>query len=147
MKIFLIFSNLCYNDLTEQFPTIEIAKEHFSPNTLLVEAPDYVFEYWGYDATKTGNERFIKPTVAEGCTYDETTGTIYRDEDYKYMQEHRYELRVVELIRQRYTDSEEFKILREYLADKNETTEKAFTDYNNYVIECKVTAKKEILGE
>lgn len=59
----------------------------------------------------------------------------------------KYEARVVELIRQKYTDSEEFKILREYLADKNETTEKAFTDYNNYVIECKATAKKEILGE
>ena len=59
----------------------------------------------------------------------------------------KYELRAVELIRQRYTDTEEFKILREYLADKNETTEKAFTDYNNYVIECKATAKKEILGE
>ena len=147
MKIFLVFTNLCYNDLTHEFINIDEAKSHYPPNALLVEAPDYVFENWGYDDTKTGDERFIKPTVMEGCTYDETTGTIYRDEDYKYMLEHRYELRVVELIRQKYTESDEFKILREYLADKNETTEKAFTDYNNYVIECKTTAKKEILGE
>ena len=147
MKIFLVFTNLCYNDLTKQYKTIEFAKEHFPPDTLLVEAPDYVFENWGYDETKTGDERFIKPTVEEGYTYDDVTGTIYRDEDYKYMIEHRYELRVVELIRQRYTDTDEFKILREYLADKNETTEKTFTEYNAYVIECKATAKKEILGE
>lgn len=59
----------------------------------------------------------------------------------------KYEQRVVELIRQRYTDSDEFKILREYLADKNEVTEKAFTEYNSYVVECKALAKKEILGE
>lgn len=49
----------------------------------IVNAPDYVFVGWGYDARKTGDERFIKPRPPEGWVYDPETGTVCRAEDLK----------------------------------------------------------------
>ena len=83
MKIFQIFNSqgddllFCHYDLTRQFPTIESTVGKFAPNIIIVEAPDYVFEGWGYDKTAEGDERFIKPTTPEGWAYDEETGTFY----------------------------------------------------------------------
>lgn len=83
MKIFQIFNShgddllFCHYDLTRQFPTLESTAGKFAPNIIIVEAPDYVFEGWGFDKSTEGGERFIKPTAPEGWAYDEATGTFY----------------------------------------------------------------------
>lgn len=74
MKVFQIEANVCYWDATRQFPTVESTVGYFPPNLLFVEAPDYVFEGWGYM-----DGEFIKPEVPEGWLYDEDTGTFYRE--------------------------------------------------------------------
>lgn len=74
MKVFQIEANICYWDATRQFPTVESTVGFFPPSLLFVEAPDHVFEGWGYvDGT------FIKPTPPEGWLYDEQTGTFYQE--------------------------------------------------------------------
>ena len=77
MKIFQIFNGFCHYDMTPQFPTIESTKNKFAPDITIVEAPDYVFQDWGYDETQEGDARFIKPTPPEGWLYDDATGTFY----------------------------------------------------------------------
>lgn len=74
MKVFQIEANVCYWDATRQFPTKESTVGYFPPELLFVEAPDYVFEGWGYS---DGN--FIKPTAPEGWIYDDDTGTFYQE--------------------------------------------------------------------
>lgn len=76
-KVFQIESGICYWDATRQFPTVDSTVGFFPPNLLFVEAPDYVFEGWGY-----ANGEFIKPEPPEGWEYDEKTGTFY-DPNYK----------------------------------------------------------------
>ena len=76
MKVFQIFKSLCYSDVTAICPTLEDTKTKFPPELVFVETPDYVFENWGYDDTKEGDERFIKPTPPEGGYYDDATGTF-----------------------------------------------------------------------
>lgn len=79
MKIFIIFNHQCQNDITPLYKTIDEAKRRYDNKTLIVEAPEYVFENWGYDESKIGNERFIKPIASEGWLYDENTGTFYKE--------------------------------------------------------------------
>ena len=74
MKVFQIEANICYWDATRQFPTVESTVGYFPPDLLFVEAPDYVFEGWGYSDGK-----FIKPTPPEGWVYDDQTGTFYQE--------------------------------------------------------------------
>lgn len=81
MKVYQIFQGICYWDATRKFPTLESTIGKFTPETLFVEAPDYVFEGWGYDPDKTGDARFIKPTPPEGWLYDDETGTFYPEEE------------------------------------------------------------------
>lgn len=71
-KVFQIEGNSCYWDATRQFPTLDSTVGYFPPSVLFVEAPDYVFEGWGYM-----DGEFIKPTPPEGWEYDEATGTFY----------------------------------------------------------------------
>lgn len=95
MKIFQIYASsnsellFCHWDATSQFPTIDSTVGKFPSNVLFVEAPDYVFEGWGFDPSAKGDERFIKPelpepsewTTPEGenrqWMYDDATGTFY----------------------------------------------------------------------
>ena len=49
------------------------------PALVWTEAPDYVFEGWGYDPTKEESERFLKPVPPEGWHYDDGTGAFYED--------------------------------------------------------------------
>lgn len=72
MKVFQIEAEICHWDATRQFPTVESTVGYFPPSLLFVEAPDYVFEGWGYV-----DGEFIKPTPPEGWVYDEDTGTFY----------------------------------------------------------------------
>lgn len=74
MKVFQIEANICYWDATRQFPTKESTVGYFPESLLFVEAPDYVFEGWGYV-----DGEFIKPTPPEGWLYDDETGTFYQE--------------------------------------------------------------------
>lgn len=76
MKIFQILDGICYYDATPVHPTIADTIGKYPPTVQFVEAPDYVFENWGFDSTKTGDERFIKPTPPEGWYYDDATGSF-----------------------------------------------------------------------
>lgn len=76
MKIFQILDGLCYYDATPIHPTLDSTVGKYPPNVQFVEAPDYVFENWGYDSTKSGDERFVKPTPPEGWYYDDETGSF-----------------------------------------------------------------------
>ena len=73
-KVFQIEANICYWDATRQFPTLESTIGYFPPELEFVEAPDYVFEGWGY-----ADGQFIKPTAPEGWLYHDATGTFYQE--------------------------------------------------------------------
>lgn len=81
MKIFQIFDGFLHWDASNTVKRIENAAEMFAPDMEFVEAPDYVFEGWGYDPTQEGDARFLKPVPPEGWLYDDKTGTIYRPDD------------------------------------------------------------------
>jgi len=58
-----------------------------------------------------------------------------------------YEELTVTLIRIKYTQNDENKVLREYLSNmEDETFKSNFTAYNDYVTECKTQAHNEIYG-
>ena len=76
MKIFQILDGICYYDATPIHPTLDSTVGKYPPNVQFVEAPNYVFENWGYDSTKSGDDRFIKPTPPEGWYYDDETGSF-----------------------------------------------------------------------
>lgn len=76
MKIFQILDGICYYDATPVHPTIADTIGKYPPTVQFVEAPDYVFENWGFDSTKSGDERYIKPTPPEGWYYDDATGSF-----------------------------------------------------------------------
>lgn len=76
MKIFQIVSAMCWWDATATVHSVVVAKEMFPPTDLFVEAPDYVFEGWGYDEHAEGDARFVRPEVPDGYEYDEGTGTF-----------------------------------------------------------------------
>lgn len=77
MKVFHVISGFCHWDATAQFPCLDATIGCFPPSDLFVEAPDYVFEGWGYDYDQEGDERFIQPEPPEGWLYDKGTGTFY----------------------------------------------------------------------
>lgn len=80
MKIFQILNSICWWDATSTVHTIEEAHEMFPPTDLFVEAPDYVFEGWGYDEHAKGDDRFIQPERPEGWRYDAKSGTFSLEE-------------------------------------------------------------------
>ena len=77
MKIFQIVDNFCYYDATAVHPSLADTEGRYPPDVLFVEAPDNVFEGWGYNPNAKGDARFIKPTPPEGWLYDDATGTFY----------------------------------------------------------------------
>ena len=79
MKIFQIYLGFCHWDATKKHPTIESTQGRYSPETLFVEAPDYVFEGWGYNPEETGDARFIQPEAPEGWIYHAESGTFYEE--------------------------------------------------------------------
>jgi len=76
MKVFQIFNNICHWDATGKHPTLESTQGLYAPDIIFTEAPDYVFEGWGYDAGQ-----FIQPEPPEHWLYDPETGTFYPDPD------------------------------------------------------------------
>lgn len=77
MKIFQIVNGLCWWDATDTVGTIEKAAEMFAPDCIFVEAPDFVFEGWGYDPANEGDLRFMQPIPPDGFVYDKKSGTFY----------------------------------------------------------------------
>lgn len=73
-KVFQIVNGFCH--WQTPFTSVEETVGKYPEDCLFVEAPDYVNEQWAYDATKTGDERFVKPTPPEGWMYDDETGTF-----------------------------------------------------------------------
>lgn len=74
MKIFQILNGFCHYDATPVHPTLEDTVGKYASDIVFVEAPDYVFEGWGYDETKEGDARFIQPTAPDGWKYNVATG-------------------------------------------------------------------------
>lgn len=83
MKIFQITGGFCHWDATEVVPTLADTAGRFAPDMQFAEAPDYVFEGWGYDPTLEGDARFIQPEVPDGWLYDPLTGTFYPEDGTK----------------------------------------------------------------
>ena len=77
MKIFQIVNNIVHYDMTHLYSSVAVARSKYPPTVQIVEAPDYVFEGWGFDPNENGDNRFIKPTPPEGWEYDDATGTFY----------------------------------------------------------------------
>jgi len=71
MKIFQILNDLCWWDATSKHPTLKSTAGVYAPDIVFVEAPDHVFEGWGYI-----NGQFIKPVPPEGWRYDDETGSF-----------------------------------------------------------------------
>ena len=78
MKVFYIQDGFCFHHHPEYSSAAE-ASQYFHPSFLFVDAPDYVFEGWGYDAEAEGDAKFIKPTPPDGWLYDDGTGTFYKE--------------------------------------------------------------------
>lgn len=89
MKIFQIFHGKCHWDATGLHPTLDDVAGKYAPDIVFVEAPDYVYESWGYDEEQEGDARFIKPETPEGWIYDERSGTFYNEEDAEAVAEER----------------------------------------------------------
>ena len=77
MKVFQVLNGICWWNATPKHPTVADTEGKYATNIIFVEAPDYVFEHWGFDETKEGDNRFIKPTPPEGWGYDDETGQFY----------------------------------------------------------------------
>lgn len=77
MKIMQVYKGFIHWDATPQLASLEETEGRFATDIVFVEAPDYVFEGWGYDDTAEGDARFIKPEPPEGWLYDDKTGTFY----------------------------------------------------------------------
>ena len=80
MKVFYIQDGFCFHYHSEYSSAVEASK-YFHPSFLFVDAPDYVFEGWGYDAEAEGDAKFIKPTPPDGWLYDDETGTFYPENE------------------------------------------------------------------
>ena len=85
MKIFQIEAGICHWDASNVLQSLDDAKVRFPPSLLFVEAPDYVFEGWGYL-----DGEFIKPAAPEGWVYDESNGTFYPEPTTKEQREKAY---------------------------------------------------------
>lgn len=79
MKVFQIIDGFCHWDASAVLRKAADAEGRFSPDIQFTDAPDYVFEGWGFDASLEGDERFIKPDAPNGWLYDEGSGTFYRE--------------------------------------------------------------------
>lgn len=143
MKVFQIHDGICFKDYTKEYGSAEAARSRFSPSIRFEDAPDYVFEGWGFDETASGDGRFIRPIPPAGWYYDPETGTFYDDSS----KEERYKALAVKKIRAVYTETEEFKILRKALACPDDAeAQAAFADYNASVERCLDEARAEVYG-
>ena len=69
-KIFEIVNDRVHKEYP-QYDTVSEAYDHYSRDLTFVEAPDNVWVGFGFDSSKVGDERFIRPELSEGWVYDE----------------------------------------------------------------------------
>lgn len=86
MKVFQIVNGKC--EWQTPYENVGETTNKYPKDCLFVEAPDYVFEGWGY-ATKDsennpiiGDDRFIKPIAPEGFVYNDYTGEIIPESEF-----------------------------------------------------------------
>lgn len=72
MKVFQIKNDICFWETP--YSSISETVGRYPPNILFAEAPDHVFEGWGYV-----DGEFIQPVPPEGWNYDPATGGFYPD--------------------------------------------------------------------
>lgn len=76
MKKFIVIGNSVALDVSPGSP---YEGKRAPDNGFIVDAPDHVFEGWGYAVGKDGREIFLRPAPPDGWSYDEATGTFYRE--------------------------------------------------------------------
>ena len=79
MKVFEILNNTVHCEYP-QYSTAAEASSHYAPTIQFVDAPDWVWPGFGFDPSKSGDERFIRPELSEGYEYDEN-GNIWNPEE------------------------------------------------------------------
>lgn len=119
MKIFQILNGFCHYDATPIHPTLEDTVGKYAPDIVFIEAPDYVFEGWGYDETKEGDARFIQPTAPEGWEYDVATGGFVKidNDDEEIVVQPTNKERIAELEAQVTTLTEQNAMLEECIVE------------------------------
>ena len=70
MKVFEIVNGVCFKEYPEYSSASEASK-NYAPNIQFVDAPDNVWTGYGFDPTKAGDSRFIRPELSDGWVYDE----------------------------------------------------------------------------
>ncbi len=86
MKIFQIVDGVCKWETP--YKTMSEIIGRFPQDCLFVEAPDYVFEGWGYNSKDNdgsilfGNDRFTKPIPSEGYAYNPYTGKCVPESEF-----------------------------------------------------------------
>lgn len=81
MKVMEILNNTVHREYPE-YESAEEARKHFAPNIVFVDAPDTVWEGYGFDPSKQGDARFIRPLLNEGWEYDES-GLPWNPEEHR----------------------------------------------------------------
>ena len=71
MKRFIIIGNAVALDVS---PGSAYAGKRPPSNGFVVEAPDWVFEGWGY-----ADGKFLRPVPPPGWIYDDETGAFFRE--------------------------------------------------------------------
>ena len=148
MKVFQIINNICQ----WQTPYSSLAQTagKYPSDVVFVEAPDYVFEGWGY---QDGN--FIRPEPPEGWLYDELTGTFYREGETPLSEKNKAEQFYsvfAELVSGRYTLQEQLRLLASEFyhiavaARMSEALSADFTDYKDFLETCRREAHEQIYG-
>ena len=81
MKVFEIVNGVCFREYPEYANASEASK-FFAPNIQFVDAPDDVWEGFGFDGSKKGDSRFIRPELSDGWVYDEN-GNPWNPEEHR----------------------------------------------------------------
>lgn len=145
MKIFQVVNNFCFKDYTPMYKSVEEAKKHYAPDIEFIEAPDYVFENWGYNRrAKTEEKRFIKPTPPEGWEYDENTGTFYIPLTPSQKREQAYGTEaIIEYNGQLITVNEAERQAQYYLFEDTETAKAIVAELTVKITEAKSKIREE----
>lgn len=78
MKVVEIVDNTVHK-VYEQYASLAEARQYYASNIHLEEAPDDVFEGWGFNPNVSGDARYAKPSLLDGFEFDEN-GNIWHPE-------------------------------------------------------------------
>lgn len=147
-KIFQVVNGFCFCNYTMKYKSVEEAKKHYAPDIQFVEAPDFVFENWGYNPKAKGDARFIKPTPPEGWEYDENTGTFYQKLTPSQKREKAYETEpLIEYQGQTLTVDAAVTLAQHYMFENTETAENIVTELEELITQAKQEIRKRYPDE